>query len=101
MPMGDAAKRHATEIALLRTAWSHSPPGGGQLALREHEVEEAVDQLVLVGHGVVERHRLEAELLAELAHRQRLEAVLVDEDEGGLEDPLSAERNARFGFGGH
>ena len=44
---------------------------------------------------VVERHRLDAELLAELAHAERLEAALIGEPEGGLQDELARQRDAR------
>ena len=51
--------------------------GGGQLDLAEDEVDDAVDELVLVGEVVVKGHRLDAELLAQLAHAEGLEATLI------------------------
>ena len=56
---------------------------------------------MLVGDVVVERHRLEPEHLAELAHGQRLDSALVDELERRLQDPLAAEGEARFCLRGH
>ena len=50
-----------------------------QLDLAEDDVDDAVEDVRLVGDVVVERHRLNAELLCELAHRQRLKARLVRE----------------------
>ena len=72
---------------------------GRRLALCEHEVEDAVEQVVLVRDVVVEGHRLEAEHLAELAHRHGLDPALVRELERRLEDALAAEGEA--GVGGH
>ena len=46
------------------------------------------------GDVVVERHRLHAELLGELAHAERLDPALVGEGDGGAQDPLSAEWSA-------
>ena len=45
-------------------------PGDRQVDLAEDEVDDAVEDLVLVGEVVVEGHRLDAELLAELAHAE-------------------------------
>ena len=50
-----------------------------QLPFGEHEVEHPVEQVLLVRDVAVERHRLEPELLAEPAHRQRLDAGRVGE----------------------
>jgi hypothetical protein len=44
--------------------------GRRQLDLAEDDVDHPVEELVLVGHVVVERHRACAELVCELAHRQ-------------------------------
>jgi hypothetical protein len=71
----------------------------GRLDLTEDDVDHPVDQLDLVGHVVVERHRRDAQLVGELAHRQRLEPVAVGEGHGGLEDALSAEWGS--GLGAH
>jgi hypothetical protein len=38
---------------------------------------------------VVQGHRLDPELLAELAHAERLDAVSIREADGGPQDPLS------------
>ena len=67
-----------------------------RLALGQDEVEHAVEEVVLVGDVVVERHGLEAERLAELAHRQRLDPALVGELERRLQDPVAAEGEARL-----
>ena len=70
---------------------------GRELDLLHDEVDDAVADLVLAPHVVVERHRLDAQLLPELAHAQRLEAALVCEADGGAEHALPAERDAGLG----
>ena len=84
------ARTSRTEIARRRIAVP-SRPRGRQVDLAEDEIDDAVDELVLVGEVVVERHRLDPELLAELAHAEGLEPALIGEPEGGLEHPLPAQ----------
>ena len=48
-----------------------------QVDLARDELDHAVEDVVLVGHVVVQRHRLDAELLGELAHAERLDPTLV------------------------
>ena len=72
--------------------------GGGRLDLAEDEVDHPVEEVVLVGDVVVERHRLDAELLGELAHRQLLGAALVGQRDRGAQDALAAERRAPPGW---
>jgi hypothetical protein len=50
---------------------------GGRLDLAEDQVDHAVEQVVLVRDVVVERHRLHAELLGDVAHRELRRATLV------------------------
>jgi hypothetical protein len=50
---------------------------------------------------VVERHRFEAELLAEPAHRQGLDPVLIDQVERGPQDAVAAEGKTGFRLRGH
>jgi hypothetical protein len=64
-----------------------------QLDLAEDEVDHAVEDLVLVGDVVVQRHRLHAEGLGELAHGEGGDARLVGELDGGTQDPLLAQRH--------
>ena len=52
---------------------------GRLIDLAHDRLDDAVEDLVLVGHMVVERHRLDAELLAELAHAEGLDAPVVGE----------------------
>jgi hypothetical protein len=49
------------------------PPAGRarrQLDLAEHQVDEPVQQVRLAGDVVIQRHRLDPDRLAELAHAQ-------------------------------
>jgi hypothetical protein len=59
--------------------------------LAEDDVDHAVEQVVLAGDVVVERHRLDAELLRELAHGHGLEAASVREGDRGTQHPFSAQ----------
>ena len=43
---------------------------GRQLYLAEHQVDEPVQQIRLAGDVVIQRHRLDPDGLAELAHAQ-------------------------------
>ena len=60
--------------------------------LPDDGVDHAVEQRLLVGDVVVERHRLDAELLAEAAHRQRTQALVVDQRDRRLEHEVAAQR---------
>ena len=66
--------------------------GQGRLDLAEDDVDHPVEEVVLVGDVVVERHRLDPELLGELAHRQLLRPALVGQGDRGAQHALSAER---------
>ena len=67
---------------------------GGHLDLARDQLDDAVQEVVLVGHVVVERHRLDPELLAELAHAERLDPAFVRERDRGAQHPLPAQRDA-------
>jgi hypothetical protein len=72
--------------------------------LTHHRIEELSDEVFLVGDMVVERHRLDAEILAEPAHGERLDPVLIGERHGGGDHPRPGQRSApllaRLGSGG-
>ena len=55
--------------------------------LAEDDVDHPVEELVLVRDVVVERHRAYAELVCELAHRQRLDPAAVRERARGVAAP--------------
>jgi hypothetical protein len=67
-----------------------------QLDLAEDDVDHLVEELLLVGHVVVERHRARAELVCELAHRQRLDPVSRGERDGGVQHALLGQRHSRL-----
>ena len=81
------------EIACRRKA-SFQSPVRRQLDLAEDEVGDAVQEVVLVGDVVVERHRLDPELLPEPAHAERVDAGLVGERDGGAQHALSVQRGS-------
>jgi hypothetical protein len=61
-------------VAGVERPLAHGGPpvavGGGEGDLLEHQVDHAVQELVLVGDVVVERHRSGAELVGEHAHAE-------------------------------
>ena len=63
--------------------------------LGEDGLDEAVEQGLLAGQVVVERHGLDAEIGGEAAHRQRREPVRVGESDRRGEHALAAERLPR------
>jgi hypothetical protein len=65
-----------------------------QIDLVEDEVDDAVKDLVLVGHVVVERHRLDAELGGQRSDGQRRHPARIGHRDGPLKHPLSAEAGA-------
>ena len=76
----------------------------GSLDLRDDHLDDAVEQVVLVPDVPVEGHRVDVELLAELAHAQRLDPAAIGEIDGRPEDALAGQGCAAFGgrcFLGH
>ena len=73
-----------------------------RLDLAEDDVDHAIEELILVRHVLVERHRHHAELLREPAHAEPVKPVLVGERYGRLEHERSAQtRPAGVGLLGH
>ena len=71
------------ESARPRMAAFQSPPvDGGSISPKTMSIIPSRRSL-LAGDVVVERHRLDAELVGELAHRQRLEPAAVGEGDRG------------------
>jgi len=66
-----------------RMAIFQSAPWPGTSISLTTKVGDAVENVVLVGHMVVERHRLDTQLLARCAHGQRLGPALADQLDGG------------------
>jgi hypothetical protein len=65
---------------------------GRLLDLSEDRLDQAVEQIVLVANVAIQRHGVDAELLAQLAHAERLDAAAVGELDRDEEDALPAER---------
>ena len=76
-----------------------------EVDLAEYEIDDAVQDVVLVGDVVVERHRLDLELLTEPAHGERLDPARIGENQGGAQNALPAQGRSRLGIrvglGGH
>ncbi len=89
-PLAQRCRTRASwaEIALWRIAVFQSSVSVGTVDLAEDEVDDAVADVLLVGHVVVERHRLDSEVIAEAAHRQRLEPTFVGQADRGAQDAL-------------
>src|SRR5215211_327791 len=59
-----------------------------KLDLVEDQLDDPVEQVILVRDVVVQRHRLDAQFLAEPAHAQGLDAFGVSEADGGAQHAL-------------
>ena len=89
-----------SECARRRIAAAQSRVGR-QLDLGEDRVDHAVENVVLVRDVVIQRHRLHAQRLGQLAHGQRLDAVGVGERDRGGERPRPADGPGDDGSRGH
>jgi hypothetical protein len=69
----------------------------GQLDLGEHEVDHAVEQLVLVRDVVIERHGAGAEFATQPTHAERLEPFGIGEPERLAQHAQRVEPLARLG----
>ena len=85
------AARAEDRLAQLRLP-ATARVGGRELA--HDDLDHAVQQVVLAAHVGVERHRLDAELLAEPAHADRFDPVPIRQLDGSLEHALSRQRLA-------
>ncbi len=64
-------------MTCARRSAFQSPVARRPFDLADDQLDEAVEQVVLVPDVPVEGHRVDPELLAELAHAQRVEPVAV------------------------
>ena len=66
-PIAQGWRRIASraEEARRRISACQSPPTVGQVDLAEDDVNDAIKDLILVGHVVVNRHRLDLECVRE------------------------------------
>ena len=67
--------------------------------LADDDVDQAAQELVLVGHVAVQRHRHDVEGLRELPHAQRLDAALIGQGHGGAQHPFPRQRHPGLGAG--
>ena len=74
---GWASRTSWAEIAPLPHGRLPVRPGRRDVDVAQDQVDDAVEDVVLVRHVVVQRHRLDPELLAEPAHGQRADPALV------------------------
>ena len=73
---------------------SSSPPLGA-VDLADHDVDDAVQNVVLVLDVVVERHRLDAERLGELAHAERVDPAAIGQVDRGAQDAFPGQCSER------
>jgi hypothetical protein len=71
-----------------------SAPLARNLYLADDELDDPIEDRLLVGDVLVERHRLDTELGAQAPHGQRLESVPIGQVDGGLQNPFSAQGRA-------
>ena len=90
----DASRR---QDPLARRRLPVGAPCIRQVDLANDGIDHAVQQVVLVGDVVVERHRLDRQLLAEPAHAQRVDPLSVRELDGSGQHALPVQRDAAFG----
>jgi hypothetical protein len=102
---GVAAEGGPGRVGPLAHGLLPAPLPRRKVDLAEDVVDHAVQQRVLAGHVVVERHGLDPELVGQLAHAQRGDAVLVGQGDRRAQDPLrgqgDARCRARVGLGRH
>ena len=80
-------------------AFRQEPPGFSRVTfgfLGEDEVDHAVEDVALARDVVVQRHRLDAERLRELAHGEPVDAVRVGDLDGRGQGSLPAERGTTW-----
>ena len=86
------AERIRCRIALFQLA----PPAGGSTSPID-DIDHAVQEFLLAGHVLVERHRDHSELLGQLAHAQGFDAGLVGQGYGGAQHAIPVKAGpARF-----
>ena len=71
-----------------------SAAGNGQEQLREQSSDDRFEEDGLRREVAVQRHGLDAERRAQTAHRERLEALTIDELDRCFDDPFRRERRA-------
>src|SRR5690606_13842856 len=69
----------------------------GDVHVGADAVDGEVEELLLAGDVVVERHRGDADLVGEPTHGDRTDAVALDQRQRRLEDLLARERYTTYG----
>ncbi len=68
----------------------------GQVDRLEDRIDDAVENRIFVGHVVVERHRLDAQLLGHPSHRDGLDTTRVGNADRTLDHASSVQRLSRL-----
>jgi len=89
LPGGDGPPPHGCPPAGFPVT---GPGPGRQVDLAEDDVDHPVEQVALAGDVVVQRHRLHAERLPQLAHAERGHPGLVGEGYRGAQHPVPVQR---------
>src|SRR5580765_7794845 len=85
---------HAGRVRAAADLLAPSSAGRGQVDLAEDDVDDAVEDLVLVLDVVVDRHRLDAELLGQGPDGQGREAVGIRDRDRATQHAVAAEARA-------
>jgi hypothetical protein len=75
-------------------AGGHPDRAYGVIDLRDDDVDHTVEDLILVGHVVVERHRFHPEFLGKPAHGQSLDPALIGHLNGRAQHSIFAQRDS-------
>ncbi len=92
------ASTSRVEKARRRIASFHALAATGDLDLADDELDDPVEDRVLVGHVLVQRHGLDAELGAQAAHRQGAQSLAIGHGNRRAQDPVLRQRRAGVGF---
>src|SRR5438309_8383286 len=68
--------------------------GGRRIDLADDHIDHSVQELFLVGHMLVERHRDDPQLLSEISHAQCFDPDVIGKGDGGAEHPVPTQLDA-------
>ena len=72
--------------------WIDGPIGLGHRRLADDPIQQEVQQLLLVADMPVQGGGARVQLVRQPAHREALQAVALEQDEGGVDDQLAGQR---------
>jgi len=77
--------------------------GDGRIDLADDDIEHSVEELLFVGHMLVEGHRYDAQLIGEPSHAERLDPGAVCQGYSGAQHAIPAQGDParRLGFLSH